>query len=127
MICGNTVRDKVRNEEIRERTEVESIEEHLREQRLRWFSHMERMDREMPQSVAMNFKIDCSREGRLKQGRRQKIFQGEQRKKDQKIAKKGGKITLLSLYYICTMFENPGPPAPPTDAHGPKKRWKEVI
>jgi len=31
MICGRTVRDKVRNEEIRERTEVESIEEHLRE------------------------------------------------------------------------------------------------
>jgi len=31
MICGKTVRDKGRNEEIRERTEVESIEEHLRE------------------------------------------------------------------------------------------------
>jgi len=35
MICGKMVRDKVRNEEIRERTEVESIEEHLREPRLR--------------------------------------------------------------------------------------------
>jgi len=61
MICGKTVRDKVRNEENRERTEVESIEEHLREQCLRWFGHMERMDCERPQSVAMNFKIDCSR------------------------------------------------------------------
>jgi len=57
MICGKTVRNKVKNEEIRESTEVESIEEHLREQRLRWFGHMERMDREKPQSVAINFKI----------------------------------------------------------------------
>jgi len=48
MICGKTVRDKVRNEEIRERTEVKSIEEHLREQRLHWFGHMERMDCERP-------------------------------------------------------------------------------
>jgi len=31
MICGKTVRGKVRNEEIRERTEVESIEKYLRE------------------------------------------------------------------------------------------------
>jgi len=53
MICGKTVRDKVRNEEICERAEVESIKEHLREQRLRWFGHMERMDCERPQSVAM--------------------------------------------------------------------------
>jgi len=41
MTCGKTVRDKVRNEEICERAEVKSIEEqHLREQRLRWFGHM---------------------------------------------------------------------------------------
>jgi len=30
MICGKTVRDKVRNEEFRDRTEVEIIDEHLR-------------------------------------------------------------------------------------------------
>jgi len=60
------VRDKVRNEEIRERTEVENIEEHLRELCLRWFGHMEMMDRERPQSVAMNFKIDCLKKGRSK-------------------------------------------------------------
>jgi len=61
MICGKTVRVKVRNEEIRERTEVESIEKHLRERRLRWFSHIERRDCERPQSVAMIFKIPCSK------------------------------------------------------------------
>jgi len=65
MICGKTVRVQVSNEEIYERTEVESIKEHLREQCLRWFVHMERMDwfvhMERPQSVAINFKIDCSK------------------------------------------------------------------
>jgi len=57
MICGNTVKDKVRNEEIRERTEVETIKEHLGEQ----YFHIERMDRERSQSVTINFKIDCSK------------------------------------------------------------------
>jgi len=66
MICSKTVRDKVRSEEIHERTEVESIEEHLGEQHLRWFGHMERMGHERPQSVAKNFKIDCSKKGRPK-------------------------------------------------------------
>jgi len=70
MICDKTVRDKVRNEQIRERTEVESIEEHLREQRLRWFGRMEKIDCERPQSVAMYFKIDCSEKGRPKRGER---------------------------------------------------------
>jgi len=45
---------------------VESIEEHLREQYLRWFGHMERMDCERPQSVAMNFKIDYLKKSRPK-------------------------------------------------------------
>jgi len=66
IICGKTMRDKVRNEENRKRTEVDNIEEHLREQRLHWFGHKERMDRERPQSVAMNFKIDCLKKSRPK-------------------------------------------------------------
>jgi len=45
---------------------VEIIEEHLREQRLLWFGHMERMECERPQSVAMNVKIDCSKKGKPK-------------------------------------------------------------
>jgi len=45
---------------------VESIEEHLREQRLRWLGHMERMDCERPQFVAINVKINCSKKGRPK-------------------------------------------------------------
>jgi len=39
--------------------------------------------------------------------------EGPNGKKDRKITK-GRKIALLSLYYICTMFENPrGATAPP--------------
>jgi len=67
-ICDKTVRNKVRNKEIRERTEVESIEERLKEQRLRWFGHLEMMDCERPQSVVLNFKIDCSKKGRQQTG-----------------------------------------------------------
>jgi len=63
MICGKMVRDKVRNQEIHERTEVE---EHLREVHLHWFDHMERTNCERPQSVVMNFKIGCSKKGRQK-------------------------------------------------------------
>ena len=39
-MCGNTKRDKVRNEDIRIKIGVVSIEEKMREDRLRWFDHM---------------------------------------------------------------------------------------
>ena len=41
-MCGNTRRDKVRNEDIRTKIGVGSIEEKLRENRLRWFGHVQR-------------------------------------------------------------------------------------
>jgi len=65
MICGKMMRDKVRNEEIHERTggkHRRAIEKIV----LALVCHMERMDREKPQSVAMNFKIDCLKKGRPK-------------------------------------------------------------
>jgi len=50
-----TLKDKVSNEKIREMTEVEGIEEHLREQRLRWLGHVQKMDNERgPFSVLQN-------------------------------------------------------------------------
>jgi len=39
---------------------VESIEEHLRKQRLRWFGHMERVDCERPQSVSGVARVLCA-------------------------------------------------------------------
>ena len=41
-MCGNTRREKVRNEDIRTKIGVASIEEKMRENRLRWFGHERR-------------------------------------------------------------------------------------
>jgi len=41
-MCGNTRRDKVRNEDIRTKIGVASIKEKMRENRLRWFVHVRR-------------------------------------------------------------------------------------
>jgi len=39
-MCDNTWRDKVRNEDIRTKIGVASIEEKMRDNRLRWFGHV---------------------------------------------------------------------------------------
>ena len=44
MICGKTLKDRMNNEKIREMTSVVRLEEFLREKRLRWLGHVERMD-----------------------------------------------------------------------------------
>ena len=41
---GKTPRDSITNQPISEMTGVEMIKEFKREQRLRWFEHLERMD-----------------------------------------------------------------------------------
>ena len=41
-MCGNTRRDKVRNEDICIKIGVASIEENMRENILRWLGHMQR-------------------------------------------------------------------------------------
>ncbi|PUZ69516.1 hypothetical protein GQ55_2G114900 [Panicum hallii var. hallii] len=46
--CGHTRRDKVRNEEIRDRVGVAPIEEKLIQHRLRWFGHVQRRPPEAP-------------------------------------------------------------------------------
>jgi hypothetical protein len=40
-ICGNTRRDRVRNDDIRERLRVAPVEEKLVQHRLRWFGHIQ--------------------------------------------------------------------------------------
>ena len=42
----HTIRDHVRNDDIRERLKVENITERCRKARLRWFSHVKRRDQE---------------------------------------------------------------------------------
>ena len=44
--CGRTLRDHVRNDNIRERLEVENITERCRKARLRWFENVKRRDQE---------------------------------------------------------------------------------
>ncbi|AQK67802.1 Retrovirus-related Pol polyprotein LINE-1 [Zea mays] len=47
-ICGHTRRDRVRNDDIRERVGVAPIEEKLMQHRLRWFGHIQRRPEEAP-------------------------------------------------------------------------------
>jgi hypothetical protein len=47
-ICGNTRRDRVRNDDIRERLGVAPVEEKLVQHRLRWFGHMQQRPAEAP-------------------------------------------------------------------------------
>ncbi|PUZ56824.1 hypothetical protein GQ55_5G367400 [Panicum hallii var. hallii] len=46
--CGHTRRDRIRNEEIRDRVGVAPIEEKLIQHRLRWFGHVQRRPTEAP-------------------------------------------------------------------------------
>jgi len=47
-ICGHTRRDRVRNDDIRDRLDVAPIEEKLVQQRLRWFGHVQRRPPDAP-------------------------------------------------------------------------------
>jgi hypothetical protein len=47
-ICGNTRRDRVRNDDIRERLGVAPVEENLVQHRLKWFGYIQRRPAETP-------------------------------------------------------------------------------
>ena len=47
-MCGHTRKDRVRNDDIRDRVGVASIEENLVQHRLRWFGHIQRRPPEAP-------------------------------------------------------------------------------
>jgi len=47
-MCGNTRRDKVRNEDIRIKIGVTSIEEKMRENHLQWPGHVRRRPTDAP-------------------------------------------------------------------------------
>jgi hypothetical protein len=48
LICGHTRRDRVRNDDIRERLGVTLVEVKLMQHHLRWFEHMQRRPAEAP-------------------------------------------------------------------------------
>ncbi|XP_019226204.1 PREDICTED: uncharacterized protein LOC109207688 [Nicotiana attenuata] len=47
-MCGHTRKDKIRNEVIRDKVGVTSVEAKWRESRLRWFGHVRRRDIDAP-------------------------------------------------------------------------------
>ncbi|KAM2674352.1 hypothetical protein EV2_015554 [Malus domestica] len=47
-MCGHTRKDKIRNEDIRGKVGVAEIEGKMRENRLRWFGHVQRMPTDAP-------------------------------------------------------------------------------
>ena len=63
--CGHTLRDHVRNENIKERLKVESIAERCRKARLRWFRHVKRRD----QDYVGRQTLEMAPPGRRKRGR----------------------------------------------------------
>ena len=64
MICGKTVKDKINNEKIREMVGVEKLKVFLREQKLRGFGHVERMDEERGPVKALHLEVDETKKGR---------------------------------------------------------------
>ena len=66
MICGKTLKDKINNEKIREMTGVVRLEEFLREKRLRWLGHVERMDEEKGPVKALLLEVHGTKKGRPK-------------------------------------------------------------
>ena len=48
LVCGNTRRDKARNEDIRTKIGVTPIEKKMRENNLRWFDHVRHRPTDVP-------------------------------------------------------------------------------
>ena len=68
MICGKTLKDKMNKEKIREMMGVVILEEFLREKRLRWLGHVERMDEERGPEKALLLEVDGTKTEDRKRG-----------------------------------------------------------
>ncbi|KAF3647890.1 putative cadmium/zinc-transporting ATPase HMA2-like [Capsicum annuum] len=63
-MCGLTRRDRARNETIREKVGVTSVECKMREARLRWFGHVKRRSMDAPVRRCERLALDGFRRGR---------------------------------------------------------------
>ncbi|KAM3205400.1 hypothetical protein P3L10_028810 [Capsicum annuum] len=63
-MCGLTRRDRARNETIREKVGVTSVECKMREARLRWFGHVKRRGMDAPVRRCERLALDGFRRGR---------------------------------------------------------------
>ena len=66
MMCGKTLKDKVRNENIRNIVQVENIREYLRSQWLRWYNHVKRMSQDKPPAMTRVYRVQGRKIGRPK-------------------------------------------------------------
>lgn len=64
MMCGKTLRDKCKSQDLRARVGVEDIEQFLRGHRLRWAGHLERAE-----EGVLKLLRDIKVEGTRKKGR----------------------------------------------------------
>nr|XP_016494737.1 PREDICTED: uncharacterized protein LOC107813928 [Nicotiana tabacum] len=74
-MCGHIKKDKIRNEVIRDKVRVTSVEDNLRESRLRWFGHVKRRDEDAPVRRCERLTMAGLRKGkgRLKKYRREDL------------------------------------------------------
>jgi hypothetical protein len=63
-ICGHTRRDRVRNDDIRERLGVTPVEQKLVQHRLRWFGHIQRRPAEASMRNGVIRRTDNEKRGR---------------------------------------------------------------
>ena len=68
MICGKTLKDKMNKGKIREMTGVVRLEEFLREKRLRWVGHVERMNEERGPVKALLLEVEEQKKEDRKRG-----------------------------------------------------------
>ncbi|XP_059285302.1 uncharacterized protein LOC132038635 [Lycium ferocissimum] len=63
-MCGHTRSNRIRNEDIRDKVGVASVEDKMREVRLRWFGHVKRRDTDAPMRRCERLAMDGFRRGR---------------------------------------------------------------
>ncbi|XP_075096104.1 uncharacterized protein LOC142174207 [Nicotiana tabacum] len=63
-MCGDTRKDKIQNEIIRDKVGVAAIEDKLRESRLRWFGHVRKRDMDAPVRRCERWTMTGLRKGR---------------------------------------------------------------
>ncbi|KAF3657665.1 putative pre-mRNA-processing factor 6-like, partial [Capsicum annuum] len=63
-MCGLTRGDRIRNETIREKVKVASVEDKMREVRLRWFGHVMRRGTDAPVRRCERLALDGFMPGR---------------------------------------------------------------